>query len=199
MTTRPPPALPPLLHVTAVEPRPGFLLRLTFENGEVRRYSMVSLLARGGPVFRPLREVAAFNQVFVANGRVGWPNGADLDPELLYQQSVPERQDDLEDDQLKDWDAMPEVGLEVWPAYEGKESSDQPADRRGISHVAIPLLSVVQLKPSLVGCLGTVVELLDEETALVEFADKQGLAVEMLALPVGALEVLVLDQTIPSK
>lgn len=78
-----------LLDVTAVEAFPGFVLRLTFENGEVRRFSMARLLAREASVFTPLRKVTMFRQVFIANGTVCWPGGADIGPELLYEQSVP--------------------------------------------------------------------------------------------------------------
>lgn len=95
-----------LLDVTAVEALPGFVLRLTFENGEVRRFSMARLLAREAPVFTPLRKVTMFRQVFIANGTVCWPGGADIDPELLYEQSVPVGEDSFSEE-LK---AMPNVG-----------------------------------------------------------------------------------------
>ena len=96
----------PLFDVTAVEPLPGFVLRLTFENGEVRRFSMSRLLAREATVFTPLRRVALFRQVFIENGTVRWPGGADIDPELLYEQSVPESEESL----AEGLTAMPDVG-----------------------------------------------------------------------------------------
>lgn len=96
----------PLLDVTAVAPLPGFVLRLTFENGEIRRFSMSKLLAREATVFTPLRRAVLFRQVFIAHGTVCWPGGADLDPELLYQKSVPESEDSLGGI----LQAMPEVG-----------------------------------------------------------------------------------------
>ena len=96
----------PLFDVTAVEPLPGFVLRLTFENGEVRRFSMSRLLARAATVFTPLRRVALFRQVFIENGTVRWPGGADIDPELLYEQSVPESEESL----AEGLTAMPDVG-----------------------------------------------------------------------------------------
>jgi len=95
----------PLFDVTAVESLPGFVLRLTFENGEVRRFSMSRLLARESTVFTPLRRVSLFRQVFVENGTVRWPGGADIDPELLYEQSFPESEESLEG-----LTAMPDVG-----------------------------------------------------------------------------------------
>lgn len=95
-----------LLDVTAVEALPGFVLRLTFENGEVRRFSMSRLLAREATVFTPLRKVTMFRQVFIANGTVCWPGGADIAPELLYEQSVPVG----EDSSAEELKAMPDVG-----------------------------------------------------------------------------------------
>lgn len=134
----------PPLDVTAVQPLPGFVLRLTFENGEVRRFSIAKLLARNRTVFTPLRRVTMFRQVFIANGTVCWPGGADIDPELLYEQSVPDfdnssaeklkAQSDAgkdEDDSVApgypidvEWENMPEVGLERWP-YDGQEDSEK--------------------------------------------------------------------------
>ena len=102
--TRSPPS--PLFDITAVEPLPGFVLRLTFENGEVRRFSMSRLLAPQSTVFTPLRRVALFRQVFIENGTVRWPGGADIDPELLYEQSFPESEESL----VEGLTAMPDVG-----------------------------------------------------------------------------------------
>lgn len=147
----------PLLDVVAVEPLPGFNLRLTFENGEVRHFAMAHFLARAGGVFVSLRKMALFKQANLANGTVAWPNGADLDPELLYEKSIPETAADV----------APEV-----PDYQ--EEAEEPE--------AIGLLSVVQLRRDLPH-FGTVVELLDESTVLVEFADGHGEAVELLLVP----------------
>lgn len=117
-----PPTSKLLLEVIAVEPLPGFVLRLTFENGEVRRFSMAKLLARNGTVFTPLRRVTMFRKVFIVNGTICWPGGADIDPELLYEQSVPDFDDSSEESVAStnypidaEWENMPEVGLEQWP------------------------------------------------------------------------------------
>ena len=75
----------------------GFVERL--------RFSMSRLLARESTVFTPLRRVSLFRQVFVENGTVRWPGGADIDPELLYEQSFPESEESLEG-----LTAMPDVG-----------------------------------------------------------------------------------------
>jgi len=44
-----------------------------------------------GPVFEPLKDPKVFRQVRVDKeaGTVAWPNGADLDPDVLYIRSVP--------------------------------------------------------------------------------------------------------------
>ena len=47
-------SVPPLIDVVAVEPLPGFNLRITFETGEVRRFNMASLLSKHSGVFVPL-------------------------------------------------------------------------------------------------------------------------------------------------
>lgn len=115
-----PSSTPPILDVVAVEVMPGFNLKLTFENGEVRRFNMASFLVSAKGVFIPLRRQDVFAQAFVANGTVCWPGNVDLDPELLYSQSTVISDEALEEYYPRDpeWEAMPDVGLEVWPPYE---------------------------------------------------------------------------------
>ena len=36
------------------------------------------------PVFEPLKDPAFFRRFFLEGGTVVWPNGADLDPDVLY-------------------------------------------------------------------------------------------------------------------
>jgi hypothetical protein len=67
---------------------------------------MSRLLVRESTVFTPLRRVSLFRQVFVENGTVRWPGGADIDPELLYEQSFPESEESL----VEGLTAMPDVG-----------------------------------------------------------------------------------------
>ena len=38
-----------------------------------------------GPMFHPLLEQAYFRRFFIDGGTVAWPNGADVDPETLYE------------------------------------------------------------------------------------------------------------------
>ena len=76
------------LAATAVHVLPDFKLRLTFSNDEQRILDVTPWLDTG--VFRQLRDVALFNTAHISFDTVAWNNGADLCPEVLYEQSVPE-------------------------------------------------------------------------------------------------------------
>ena len=73
-----------LARVTAVEPLADFRLRLSFTDGLVREVDLSSTL--WGPMGEPLRDPAYFRQVRVdpGCGTVVWPNGFDLDPDVLH-------------------------------------------------------------------------------------------------------------------
>jgi uncharacterized protein DUF2442 len=71
--------------IRTVEPLEGFVLRLGFDDGTVRVLDLEAEL--WGPVFEPLRQdPQLFRQVRVDGelGTIVWPNGADLDPDVLY-------------------------------------------------------------------------------------------------------------------
>lgn len=57
-------------------------LRVKFEDGLEGEVDMSLCLE--GPVFGPLRYDVRFAQVFIENGTVAWPNGADLAPDAMY-------------------------------------------------------------------------------------------------------------------
>lgn len=63
----------------------GHRLFLRFEDGVAGELEFVGRLRFEG-VFAPLRDPAAFAQVRLNRelGTVVWPNGADLDPDVLY-------------------------------------------------------------------------------------------------------------------
>ena len=54
--------------LAAVEPQPDFTLLLTYEDSEQRVYDMKPLLEKGG-VLEPFREYAAFQRVYLDEGR----------------------------------------------------------------------------------------------------------------------------------
>ena len=74
-----------LKDVVQVECLNDYRLRLHFEDG-VQGIVDVSELVQFTGVFAPLKDKAYFAQVSVNAdiGTVCWPNGADLDPDVLY-------------------------------------------------------------------------------------------------------------------
>ena len=72
-----------MIRVTEVEPLGGFTLRLRFNDGTERVIDLEDLL--WGPVFEPLREdPELFRAVKIEGPTICWPNGADLDPDVLH-------------------------------------------------------------------------------------------------------------------
>lgn len=71
--------------IRSVEPLEGFVVRLCFDDGVEREVDLEDAL--WGPVFAPLRnDIDLFRQVRVDEelGTIVWPNGADLDPDVLH-------------------------------------------------------------------------------------------------------------------
>lgn len=78
-----------LIRVQTAEPLVPWRVRVQFTNGEVREIDLTPYLG-GGPIFAALREdPALFRAVTVAGGTITWPNGADIDPDVLYYGSAP--------------------------------------------------------------------------------------------------------------
>ena len=73
--------------ITAVEPQSDYTLLLTFENQEQRVLDMKPYLDFG-PVFCALKDPDMFNSARVCARTVAWANDADLDPEMLYPNSI---------------------------------------------------------------------------------------------------------------
>jgi hypothetical protein len=76
-----------LVDVTSVRPLSGHRLHLRFADGVEGTVEVTRLVKLEG-VFGELREWDAFAAVRVDPelGTVTWPNGADLDPDVLYAQ-----------------------------------------------------------------------------------------------------------------
>jgi hypothetical protein len=64
-----------------------YKIRITFDNGEERIADLAAKLARG--VFAPLKDKKYFKTFFVDGWTISWPNGADIAPETLYDESEP--------------------------------------------------------------------------------------------------------------
>lgn len=73
-----------MVAVTAVETLTDYRLRLTFDDGSERVVDLTDDL--WGPMGEPLRDPAYFRQVRVDPElrTVVWPNGFDLDPDVLH-------------------------------------------------------------------------------------------------------------------
>jgi len=74
-----------LKDIVEVQPLDGYRLHLRFEDGVEGSVDLAELIEFTG-VFAPLRERGYFLQVRVDPdlGTICWPNGADLDPDVLY-------------------------------------------------------------------------------------------------------------------
>jgi hypothetical protein len=74
-----------LKDIIDVTPLPEYHLRLRFEDGVEGVIDVASLVTFSG-VFDPLKDQAYFETVSLNPeiGTICWPNGADLDPEVLY-------------------------------------------------------------------------------------------------------------------
>jgi hypothetical protein len=72
------------IRIETVEPLDGYVLRLGFSDGSRREVDLQPEL--WGPVFEPLRDLEVFRRVVVDDelGTIVWPNGADMDPDVLH-------------------------------------------------------------------------------------------------------------------
>ena len=76
-----------LLDVIDVQAQQDFTLYLQFENGEQRYFNMAPYIDQK-PWVR-LKSDEAFLAAFIENGTVAWPGNIDIDPETLYELSLP--------------------------------------------------------------------------------------------------------------
>ena len=92
-----------LVRVQSVEPREGFKVTIHFTDGSSREVNLAPYLR--GPIFEPIRnDPALFGSMQVEEGTIAWPNGADIDPDVLYYGLTPAWAESVEtttsDDQL---------------------------------------------------------------------------------------------------
>jgi hypothetical protein len=73
-----------LVNVVGVEPLGAFKLRVSFSDGTTGDHDFASIIAEGGPMVEPLRDLIMFQKAFVMMGVLSWPNGFDLDAIQLH-------------------------------------------------------------------------------------------------------------------
>jgi len=66
-----------------VEPLEKFRVRITFQNDVQKEIDLEKFLR--GEIFEPIRkDPQMFRLVKVIGSTIGWDNGADIDPDVLY-------------------------------------------------------------------------------------------------------------------
>jgi hypothetical protein len=81
---------PDLVCVRAVKPLKGVRVHVIFTDGSERDIDLDPYLH--GPIFEPIRrDPKLFGSVYVDHDSetLTWPNGADIDPDVLYYDGIP--------------------------------------------------------------------------------------------------------------
>lgn len=72
-----------LVRIQTVEPGDGYTATIHFTDGSRREIDLAPYLR--GPIFEPVRnDPEFFRSMLVEEGTIAWPNGADIDPDVLY-------------------------------------------------------------------------------------------------------------------
>lgn len=76
--------------ITSVQHLQGYILHLVFANGEEADLDLEERIVGRGGFFRPLEDISYFAQVTVDPEvhTLVWPNGVDLDPDVLYSEAT---------------------------------------------------------------------------------------------------------------
>jgi hypothetical protein len=64
-----------------------YKIRIIFDNGEEKIVDCEKWLR--GELFEPLKDKVYIQKFFVDGWSISWPNGADIAPETLYEESCP--------------------------------------------------------------------------------------------------------------
>lgn len=75
------------LAVKDVKPIDDYKLILIFDDESIKLFDMKPFLDKG--VFKDLQDESLFKTVRVSFDSIEWSNGADVDPETLYEDSIP--------------------------------------------------------------------------------------------------------------
>jgi len=70
-----------LVDVTTLTFLDGYRVRLTFSDDSSKEIDLEPYLT--GPIFEPVRDLTTFRQGQIVDGAISWPNGADLDTQVL--------------------------------------------------------------------------------------------------------------------
>ena len=72
-----------LVRIQCVEPKEDFTVEVHFTDGSQREINLEPYLH--GPIFETIRQDSLmFRSMQVEEGAITWPNGADIDPDVLY-------------------------------------------------------------------------------------------------------------------
>jgi len=73
--------------ITAVQVSAHFIVELTFTDGSHGTVDLTSWIGGRGGLFAALQDPAFFGRVSVDReaGTIVWPNGVDLDPDMLFE------------------------------------------------------------------------------------------------------------------
>ena len=64
-----------------------YKIKITFDNGKEKIADCLIWL--NGEIFEPLKDKNYFQRFFVDDWSIAWPNGADIAPDTLYEESDP--------------------------------------------------------------------------------------------------------------
>ncbi len=77
-----------MISVTKVEALDDYILKLEFNNSEIKFFEMRNYLNHG--IFKDLNDTTIFKSVKLYYDTINWSNGVDICPEVLYKDSKDE-------------------------------------------------------------------------------------------------------------